>query len=664
MNIVEPYDKPKYRYPGAQPFAKEQKGIFYGREKDVKKIIDIISIEDLFVLYSKSGVGKSSILNAAIIPKLEDQLNIAVHSIRFGAFNPSSDSSPLEICHSHLTNPIQVEDPIRKVNPNENSLWYHIKQLHNQNPAGQFVLVFDQFEELFTYPEGEVSAFKKELAELINTQIPERIRLNLEKAYNQNKDWISDEAFEALHIFPEVKVIMAIRSDRLALLNQLSDELPTVLKVCYELQHLNIEDAEDAILNPAFKRHEGFISIPFDYEDNAIDAILGYLSNDRKDKIESVQLQIICQAMEQKVIQNKLKRITTKEVEGIDQIYTNYYTNQIAKLSSPMDRASARVLIEEGLIFEEEERRLSLYEGQIYKNYNIRPEVLRNLVDIHLLRAEPSMRGGYAYEITHDSVVPSILEAKRTRIEQDKKRAEAALKAIREQELSALTAEKEVERRKKVIARSIAALAIFFALLASVSAVLAFQQTQRAVRLKNQAEKAKQTAYLAYRELGKSQYSFLLVEGENQFQRKNYNNAFKLFNQAVKLAESLKIDSGGLKAKETIKKNQELQQRVQRYDQLISDGDQLLTKGGSYTTQALKQFQAALNTGVNDRFAKIKIEDAKAKIEADYNLLIDRGTYYVNNNQLNEACNAFRLALKLKPKDPIASQKIKEYCSN
>lgn len=664
MNVVEPYDKPKYRYPGAQPFAREQKGIFYGREKDVKKILDIISIEDLFVLYSKSGVGKSSILNAAVIPTLEDHPNTAVHSIRFGAFTQDSGSSPLGICRNHLVSSIPAEDPILQISPTENSLWYHLKQLHNQNSAGQFVLIFDQFEELFTYPESEVKAFKKELAELINTQIPERIRLNLEKAYNQKKDWISNEAFEALHIFPEVKIIMAIRSDRLSLLNQLSDELPTVLKVCYELQHLNAEDAEDAILNPAFKRHEGFISIPFDYEDNAIDAILGYLSNEGKDKIESVQLQIICQAMEQKVIQNKLKRITIKDVEGIDQIYTNYYTNQIAKLSSPMDRASARVLIEEGLIFEEEERRLSLYEGQIYKNYNIRPEVLRKLVDIHLLRAEPSMRGGYAYEITHDSVVPAILEAKQERIEQDKKRAEAALKAIREQELAALRAEKEVERKKKVIARSIAALAILFALLAMSSAYYAFQQTQKAQRLKNQAEAAEAKANRASQKLGNIQYEFLLAEGDNQFKQKNYDNAFRLFDQAIEIAEELKIDSSGQKAKKTKAKNQELQQRVQRYDQAISDGDHLLNQGGSYTVQALKQFQAALNTGVNDRFARLKIEAAKAKIEADYNQLIERGTYFINNRQLNEACDAFRLALKLKPKDPIASQKIKEYCLN
>lgn len=47
------------RYPGATPFSKQQSRIFYGRDKDIDKLLTLIQVEKKVLLYSKSGDRKS-----------------------------------------------------------------------------------------------------------------------------------------------------------------------------------------------------------------------------------------------------------------------------------------------------------------------------------------------------------------------------------------------------------------------------------------------------------------------------------------------------------------------------------------------------------------------------------------------------------------------------
>ena len=54
---------------------------------------------------------------------------------------------------------------------------------------------------------------------------------------------------------------------------------------------------------------------------------------------------------------------------NLENIYQNYYDHHIDLVGNSEEQLAARLLIEEGLIFESEERRLSLYEGQILDTY-------------------------------------------------------------------------------------------------------------------------------------------------------------------------------------------------------------------------------------------------------------------------------------------------------
>ena len=64
----------KYRYPGLKPFSAEEKHIFFGREQDIDQLSKLIRIESPIVLYGKSGLGKSSLLSAGVIPQLEKKI--------------------------------------------------------------------------------------------------------------------------------------------------------------------------------------------------------------------------------------------------------------------------------------------------------------------------------------------------------------------------------------------------------------------------------------------------------------------------------------------------------------------------------------------------------------------------------------------------------------
>lgn len=444
----------QYRYPGAQPFAASQEHLFFGREQDVEALYRQIRLESLVVLYSKSGLGKSSLLNAGLTPRVTQEGKYRPVKIRFNACNPQSDNfrTPLDAMLDALAAVGKESEKnvfLEKLLASEDSLWYQIKSAQAQNKRRPFLLLFDQFEELFTYPEQAVLDFKRQLAELLDPQIPQRFLSAVEREVEKPVH-LSPEELALLHQAFEVRMIFAIRSDRISLLDKLADYLPDVKRSWYELDALTPEQAEDAILNPAYKKGV-FASPIFDYEDEAIEKMLGFLTKDGEQKIESFQLQILCQAVERKVIRQKLEIVTAADLGNIEEVYENYYDDQIRLIEKEEEQLAARRFIEEGLIFEEEERRLSLYEGQIFRQYGLSEALLRKLEDTHLVRREPSSKGGYTYELSHDTLVAPVLRAKEQRLLGERQAREEAERLRREKELAEAQrkAEEERELRKK-----------------------------------------------------------------------------------------------------------------------------------------------------------------------------------------------------------------------
>ena len=61
------------RYPGLKPFERSQSAVFYGRGEDVQRLTNLVVRERLVVLFAKSGIGKTSLLQAGVAPELERQ---------------------------------------------------------------------------------------------------------------------------------------------------------------------------------------------------------------------------------------------------------------------------------------------------------------------------------------------------------------------------------------------------------------------------------------------------------------------------------------------------------------------------------------------------------------------------------------------------------------
>lgn len=407
----------KYRYPGVKPFETSEQELFFGRDRDIEDLVDLIWLEKLIVLFGKSGYGKSSLINAGIIPTIKAEIVPII--VRFGNYSIDSIQNPLELLKQKidetLTDNPQTEF-IQKLSPGD-SLWKRLKTKQNENQK-RFILIFDQFEEFFTYPISEQNAFKEQLSELLYTEVPQHIRNQIENI-NKEEQVIIAKPFD-------VKVLMVIRSDRMSLLDTMKDKLPAILQKRFELKGLSRDQAKEAILRPA-KANGVFISPPFSYSEDALRVIIDKLSETKVSQragIEAFQLQILCEYMESEIIANKIPNLQIENqhfINKIDDIYEGYYQRLIDKLEPSVQKA-AEVLIEEGLIYEDEKtgesRRLSVDADVLIQKFSqngITHEVLSELENQFLLRREATYMGGYNYEVSHDTLLAPILRSKAER---------------------------------------------------------------------------------------------------------------------------------------------------------------------------------------------------------------------------------------------------------
>lgn len=473
-----------YRYPGVQPFTTAQSKVFFGRDLDIADLYRLIRREALVVLYGKSGLGKSSLLNAGIVPHSLQEAEYEPVVIKFGAWTEGKTDTPLDLTKAYL-NAGQAPSPtLQPLLPEEDSLWRCAKN-RQLNGAGRPLLLFDQFEELFTYPEAAIQAFRQELAELLHTELPLRYRRLLDAGAAPN---LSEAEEDALETPLEARIVFAIRSDRMHLLHQLADTLPNILRHLYELRALRAEDARAAIVEPAQKTGE-FCTPSFTWAAPALANLLGYLQDpDDDNRVEAILLQLLCQYFEEKLVEQQgLTQIEARHLGELEQIIENYYHDKLGSLPNERSRSAARKLIEEGLVLEGENIRLSLHEAQITHQYHVDGELLERLVNSRLLRAEPFLRGGYTYELAHDRLVAPVLRAKQERLAQEAVQAAEKARLAKEQELAE-------ERRKRQRATWLAVAGGVLAGVALLAAQWAWRQTGLAEQSRNQAEQAKTEA--------------------------------------------------------------------------------------------------------------------------------------------------------------------------
>jgi len=449
---IHPADIKKSRYPGVKPFTRDERHIFFGRNNDIVNLCELIDVENLILLFSKSGLGKSSLLQAGVLPRILEERKYSPSIIRFGSYFEGKPDTLVQIA----TNKISVASQntfLDTIIANENSMWYHLKSMQivdklEHSTSSKFILIFDQFEELFTYPKNQIAEFKKQLGDLLYSKIPQNFRYAISDIEEIAPDFLTPEMLAMLYANIEIKLVIAIRSDKLNLLNEFKDVLPNILRSSYEIKPLTTDQAREAIINPTKIENHIFDSPTFSLRNESIKKIINYLTKNSEKSIESTQLQIVCQHVENQVIlrtdgnKDVIIEISPSDLGDLTNIFHNFYLNCIEAIDDEDQRLKAKIFIEDGLIIEG--KRVSLDENIIHNKFGIDNEVLRKLTSFYLIRPEQNTTGNLSYELSHDTLIEPIIKEKERRLVLEKQQE---LQIIQAEELKKLILQKRRQRR-------------------------------------------------------------------------------------------------------------------------------------------------------------------------------------------------------------------------
>jgi hypothetical protein len=205
-------------YVGLQPYTEADRDYFFGRDRDQRIIVSNLYAAPLTVLYGASGVGKSSVLLAGVVPRLRAAPRTAVV-----VFREWQGAAFLDTLKSECLKAVEVaqQKPLPK-EVNTTLSFDDLLYTATQAFGGSILILFDQFEEYFLYhPESETGhTFDSELARAIN------------------RDDV-DAGF-----------LIALREDGLSKLDRFRARIPNLLGNTLRLQHMDAAAAEEAIRKP------------------------------------------------------------------------------------------------------------------------------------------------------------------------------------------------------------------------------------------------------------------------------------------------------------------------------------------------------------------------------------------------------------------------------
>ncbi|HYK01033.1 MAG TPA: hypothetical protein VE974_04705 [Thermoanaerobaculia bacterium] len=402
------------RYPGARSFADSDldRRLFRGRSEDTDALLHLILVERLVVLYGRSGMGKTSLLNAGVAARLREQgffpMVARMNDPARGPFQTVIECVQQSAADSR----------VELIAPDGGSLWQFFRsaELWKGDELLTPVLILDQFEELFTIHEpAQRQQFIDELGALVRGS--------------------SAEGRPSLGDF---RTVISIREDFLGHLEELSARIPNILHKRFRVSALSRVGAEKAIVEPAAVADPGFASPAFTYEAGTLEGLLNFLSAraasrgpGEHDLIDPFQLQLVCQHVESVVrSRNSVQPIEVKLDDlggesGLRQMLRTFYVTRTSEVVKGFARQRVERLIEQGLI-SAQGRRLSLEEGDIQQRFRVSPAVLGRLVAVRLLRADTRI-GSIYYEISHDTLVAPIVAARQAKAKHRRRRIVAGI---------------------------------------------------------------------------------------------------------------------------------------------------------------------------------------------------------------------------------------------
>ncbi|MEF8722785.1 MAG: hypothetical protein V5B30_09380 [Candidatus Accumulibacter delftensis] len=384
-------------YVGPRAFRPDE--TLYGRDNESRALLDLLIAERIVLLYSPSGAGKTSLIQAKVIVEMRAEDYQVLPVVRPGA--DVDTRQPQDMGNPFVARVVAAcedgkpdgEAPLSKVAGITLASYLSQRSWIRGDPRLK-LLILDQFEEVLTSDQND-----KDRAEFFQ-QLGEALRN------------------------PQIWALFSMREEYSAALDRYRHLLPTRLASHFRLELLDLEAAEKAIRRPAENADVAF-------DDEAVAQLVRELATVRERTgdgaiierglaiVEPLYLQIVCHQLWEKKISPGTRRIVAEHL-GLDaasrkngggiveQALEEYYATAVREVS-----------IEGGVA----ERQIREWFGrELVTSRGLRKQVSRgeqetaglanSLVEAlarRLLLRNDSRSGTLWYEIAHDRLVEMIV---------------------------------------------------------------------------------------------------------------------------------------------------------------------------------------------------------------------------------------------------------------
>jgi hypothetical protein len=221
---------PARPYPGLRPFAKKEWPIFFGRERMVDEVIERLIEQRFLVVHGDSGCGKSSLIRAGVLPRLEQ--DCARGGAQWITCVTAPGDAPLANLAGALVGLIDTEHietrtlDLRRILNTGRDGAAALADFVCTRPEQHVCLLIDQFEEIFAHARRHGTQQASLLVDLL----------------------IGLQSLAA----PRLSVVLTMRSEFLGVCAQFDGFAETVNRTQYLLPRMEHADLVRAIREPAY----------------------------------------------------------------------------------------------------------------------------------------------------------------------------------------------------------------------------------------------------------------------------------------------------------------------------------------------------------------------------------------------------------------------------
>jgi hypothetical protein len=420
-------------WPGLAAYDEASTRFFHGREADSAELLRLIRLSPFVVLYGKSGLGKSSMLQAGVFPELRAARFLPVY-LRLD-YSETANLPLLEQAKAVLLQEIDHAGADAPRPAADESLWAYLQRRAwpiwtRDNFPVTPVLVFDQFEELFSRgaSAAHVSKVLESLADLVGDRLPAPLAGKREAVRQLNLQ------------AQQYRVVLSFRSDFLAEVEAWEKQANLPRRESLHLTAMSRQSAIDAVQDAGKAVLEPGVA------GQIVDFLLsrdGEAAKRRVTEVEPVLLSLCCYQLN--LLRKRPAKIDAALLKGVgEDILKSFYKDSLKGMAPRV-----AVFIEENLILGERYRNSYPREAALAPDHLTLDE-LNALTQRRLLRVDPQ-GGEPRVELIHDRLVGVVRDARDERraqeaLQQERERAEQTVREEREQADQKARAERERER--------------------------------------------------------------------------------------------------------------------------------------------------------------------------------------------------------------------------